>query len=929
MKNNREGRIDMAKEKVRAPGDLSVWQQNMSVLAGRQPMLAKVLKDYAARHGHELEHYETATPAGTWIQGLTSEPFFEPSAEPRFEWNKKSRETPVFFQYGAGAPPYLLKSIMALPKEAPSMIVVEPNIALLAYTLHVTQVYLAMPRETSLVFVTMPDEASIFKEQDANLRDKLLWSATQEVMEEALLAGLNRYGLYAVMSALVSSHKGEMEAMGGLFNKIASSVREWSVIRVQQLGNSAEDSMIGLRQMALISPWVSYGYQFASLVSKFGGRPFVVVSAGPSLDKNFELLRDIRDKCVIVATDAVLGKMIKSGIMPHVVCALERGLPTYNAYFAENLDAFPGECSKILLIAQSVCTPKIFGRWPGPKVIVAKSELAMDTWFISGIVGGQTIASGPSVAHTCYTAALMMGASSVALIGQDLAYADDGFMHAEGVFGQDSRQAMRKTASSPDMVRVPGALGGEVLTNNIFLMFLRALDNMVVKSDVPTYDCTEGGALIQGTIIEPFARFISREVAQLAPLSTTPADVVLESGSVIDKGPLWDKYARNIKNALEEFDYAEDRIAEVEALMKKVSAPGIDQRRRLAFAAKASAALDAIHAKSKMISFVSQSYVFLAASEILKIRFLDSVDMVKRWTQLHRETLDAHAAVITFGRRWLKYAQSALSYYAERDLPLVPPSDELSPERLTEAEGSLESGQDDIAFQIEMDCLLSSVDIVRRGWPARALWRSAMFLLAEGRAEEAGVLMRTAGAEFSKADLPKEEMVAFLKDSARVLSTQDLCYVPDYRQAEAAADKAADLGGADDELRAIRRMILFGDMSLYENYARFGTRSGKETRAVTWLAWSPGAGIPLTSEQTVEAMRMSWAMIRDYGEFVPDMAGQRLTWLAQEAEKFSSAADEPCRSDARALLTEIASSRDILSRLPAKYTEKFTDTAGA
>jgi hypothetical protein len=912
----------MAKEIVRAPGDLSVWQLNMNALSQTQPKLARVLSDYMARHGHELEHFETSTPAGRWIQGLTSEPFFDASAEPKFTWNKKSRETPIFFQYGIGAPPYLLKSITALPKEALSMIVVEPNIALLAYALHITQAYLAMSSCGSLVFVTVPDEMSIFREQDEELRQKLLWSATQEIIDEALMAGLNKYGIYSVQDALVSSHKGEMEAMGGVFNEIAASVKEWSILRVQQLGNSAEDSMIGLRQMALVSPWISYGYQFAGLIRKFEGRPFVVVSAGPSLDKNFELLRDIQDKCVIVATDAVLGKMIRSGMMPHIVCALERGLPTYNAYFAQNLDEFPEECSKILLISQSVCTPKIFGRWPGPKLIVGKGELALDAWFISEVVGGQVISSGPSVAHTCYTASLMLGASSVALIGQDLAFSEDGFAHAGGVYGEETRQAMRSTASSPNVTTVPGALGGKVLTNNIFLMFLRALENMVVRSGIPTYDCTEGGALINGTRIESFASYISREASSLAPLETTPAEVVIGNGIVSDKKTLHEMLSGNIKKASEELDGVEKIMAEVEELMGKVSAPALDPRRRSAFASKASALLDKIHANSKVISFVSQSYIYLTASEVSKIRFLDSVNMVKRWVELHREILDAHAAIIAFVRRWVEYAKSALDYYAERDLPLVPLPDDVSRERMREIEDSFGGGRNDTAFQIEMDYLLSSVDIARRGWPGRILWKSAMFLLGEGRAEEAAVMMGQARAEFEGTEMPLDETASFMKDSARVLSTPDLCYVPNYGYAEAFADKAAALAGVDGEIRDLRKKILFGDVSLYENYARFGARSGNETRAVKWLLWQPEQSRHMPIGETLEALRMLWAVIRDYGEFAPNLAGPRLGWLTGFAKELSVIQDEPYKSKIGELLAEIASRPDVLSKFPAEYVEK-------
>ncbi|MDR3321432.1 MAG: DUF115 domain-containing protein, partial [Synergistaceae bacterium] len=404
----------MPKEIIRAPGGLGIWQENMNRLAARQPKLAKVLADFMARHGHDLEHTENTTPAGRWISGLAAEPFFEPSAEPAFAWTKKSGEKgPIFFQYGLGAPPYLLKSIKALPDEAMSLVVCEPNIALLAYTLHASRVFGALPEGLELTFLALPDSASIFREQPDELRKKLIWAAVADLREEALMAGLNLYGMYSVSSALASAHRGELEAMGRPFADMARDVREWAVIRVQQLGNSPEDTMIGIRQMSLMAPWIGYGYQYTNLVGKFEGRPFVVVSAGPSLDKNFGLLKDIQDKCVILATDAVLGKMLRSGIRPHAVCCLERGIPTYDAYFADNMDRCPEECSRILLISQAVCTTKIYGRWPGPKIVIGKSELPIDRWFVVEAYGGQGIPSGSSVAHTCYSEALTLGASSV------------------------------------------------------------------------------------------------------------------------------------------------------------------------------------------------------------------------------------------------------------------------------------------------------------------------------------------------------------------------------------------------------------------------------------------------------------------------------------------------------------------------------------
>jgi hypothetical protein len=915
--------MKMAKEIVRAPSDLSVWQQNMNVLNERQPKLAKVLKDYTARRGHEFEHYENATPAGRWIQGLSAQPFFEPSGEPKFNWNKKSRETPVFFQYGAGAPPYLFKSIRALPREALSLIVVEPNIALLAYILHVTQVYLAMPGECSLIFLTEPERELIFMEQPEELRERLLWSTVNDLKDEAMMAGLNKYGLFSVLNSLSSMHQGEQEAMEKRFRDIAAAVKEWSVIRVQQLGNSAEDTMIGLRQMALMSPWISYGYQLTSMVGKFKGRPFVVVSAGPSLDKNFELLRDIRDKCVIVATDAVLGKMIRSGIMPHIVCALERGLPTYNAYFAGNVEANPRECENILLVTQAVCTPKIFGRWPGPKIIIGKAELPIDKWFIVETIGGQAVPSGSSVAHTCYSISLVLGASSVALIGQDLAFAEDGYAHAGGVYSEGTRQAMRKTAESRGVIKVAGSLGGEVLTNNIYLMFLRTFESMIHNAGTPTYDCTEGGALIKGTKIEPFASYIEREVAGLAPLETTPIGETVKVGLVPERKSWHSMLSGKIKKASEDLDHTEKLMADIKGLMGKVSAPALDQKRRVAHAGKVGALLDEIHDRNRMIAFVTQSYVYLATSEIMKVRFLDSMDLVRRWVKIHQEILDAHAAVVAFTRKWLNYAKYALDYYAERDLPLTPLTGDLALERLNEIEDTLGDGHDQTALQIEMDYLLSSVDIARLHWSGRILWQCAMFLLQEGRSEEAGVMMKAASDEFDGKEMPKEQMVSFFKDYARVLSTPDLCFLPDYKFAETVIDNAVAIAGIDDEIREIRKKILYGDISLYSNYAQFGARRKSGTQGVKWLTARSEANDTLANGDVIEAMRMVWKMICDYGEFVPEMAAPHLDWLATQMEKFFGAEDEPYKSGIDQLLSDIVSRVDVLANIPIMYTENF------
>ncbi len=349
----------MAKELVHAPESLSVWMSNMKELVVKQPKLAAVLHAYVEHHGHTFGHFETKTPSGTWIEGLSTEPFFQSGEQPAVDWDKKSRDIPIFFQYGIGAPPYLFKVIRSLPDEALSLIVVEPNIELLAYVLHMTHVYMAMPRGTSLTFLTVPKEVpeSIRLTKGESADEELpLDILSRVVRDEAMSLGLNVHGLFTVLLSKTAIHKGEEDAFHGDMLRMAKDVREWLLVRLQTLGNSSHDTMLGLRQMALMSPWIVYGYQYESIAETFKGRPFVVVSAGPSLEKNYELLRDVQDRCVIVANDAVLKKLLANGIRPHIVCALERGIATYNLLFRDTVQKYPEECKKILLISQAVCT---------------------------------------------------------------------------------------------------------------------------------------------------------------------------------------------------------------------------------------------------------------------------------------------------------------------------------------------------------------------------------------------------------------------------------------------------------------------------------------------------------------------------------------------------------------------------------------------
>jgi len=97
-------------------------------------------------------------------------------------------------------------------------------------------------------------------------------------------------------------------------------------------GNDPTDSFIGLDNLlGNVKPIVSHP-GINHLKDKFKGKPAVTVASGPSLEKNMHLLRDIRERALIISCDSNFLPLMKRDIRPHVVASLERTAGTGQFY---------------------------------------------------------------------------------------------------------------------------------------------------------------------------------------------------------------------------------------------------------------------------------------------------------------------------------------------------------------------------------------------------------------------------------------------------------------------------------------------------------------------------------------------------------------------------------------------------------------------
>ncbi len=216
----------------------------------------------------------------------------------------------------------------------------------------------------------------------------------------------------------------------------------------------------------------------------------IVVSAGPSLAKQLPLLKAYQDKAVIFCADGALSMLEKEGIVPDYILNIDfEDLPLRFFQNKENL--------KQSIIALECAThPNVVRSLNAENCMIVLRNKALYQRFNLNDFG--YIDTGTHVSHFSYTLALALGFKNIIMIGQDLAFDEEGNSHSKGfVLGERIDHAL-----SIPTLQVPAYAGkGEVLTHiawndyRIKLEYLFACNDQKAKF----YNATEGGARINFT----------------------------------------------------------------------------------------------------------------------------------------------------------------------------------------------------------------------------------------------------------------------------------------------------------------------------------------------------------------------------------------------------------------------------------------------
>ena len=882
---------------------LSIWQENIEELKKRQPKLAELLEERRKSHiesGTRLIPDIAQTPNGLWIKSR-KRPFFEP-----FEGNnaKDVPKNACLFVVGAGSPRYFTNLFKSMSWSVMAVIVVEPNIDLLFWLFEEVSVYKLLPPFIRLGFAVSDED---------------------DLVLELLDTTVTPLGTFTAGDLGHVIHKGECEDPKP-FNEILAKLKERVLINLQMIGNSVEDTLLGLRQMALSSPWIAFGPKLRTLRGAFKGRPSVVVSAGPSLDKNYELLKGREDKLLIIATDTVLRKLLKNGIKPHIVCALERGLVVLDKHFRDVIRDYKEELKDVLLVVQSVCVPQIVGTWPGPKIVVGKAGLPLDYWVVGQLLDGDVIPSGASVAHMCMNIAALLGSDKIALIGQDLAYGEEGATHSSDTAWSKEISGDARI-SEENRIPVPGALGGTVFTHRIWLMFLRIFEQMIgslAEVGLRVYDCTEGGALIRGTEVMSFKDFTDGFVDSIEGLPVLPQEVVIEDTDKDWRG-LADSLLKNIDDGIKGFAFSLELLRRLEEEKKRVVSPGLSPARRQKLAYEASAVIDALHAQNRVLEFLGQTYAYATLLEIVKTRTLENMEMITRWEKAHDDLIAAHRVAANFTIQWLTYMKDTIQGFkeaGEKGLPfgLVPADEEAARSCL---ELLLESNTEDKGdmgrFRKPLiDNLLARCDPLSADWPYKLLWKLALHLESEGRAEEGCAYMQKIAGLLEDREVERTESAGVLKTWARLLTAPDLCRLPQFEMAKLILSNALRYAPNDEEIQKMWVFLIEQEGQL------FGDLKGldPENAVIKWRKEKADVEKFIIRGEMYEALHKAWHMVEMFHEVLPNESREIAHWCLSTAEKLLDVRAE-ASAELESLMRRVRNGLPIIEELKVPVTPKL------
>jgi hypothetical protein len=260
------------------------------------------------------------------------------------------------------------------------------------------------------------------------------------------------------------------------------------------------------------------------LFERFSNKPAILVSAGPSLDKNVKDLMLAEGYALIICVDTALRTLLKHSIEPDIVVSIDAE--------ERNCKHFSGiELKNTSLIASPLTHPQILKHHQGPIFITDYGHPLMQ--WIEQFIGGKGFTrTGGCVATTGFDLARRFGAEPIIFVGQDFSFPHPLYTHT--IYSSTMDELMDSVGNcskfwtlemaieerlrelQEELIWVDGVEGGKVMTTRQMYGWFRWLQSQIRESGIKCVNATEGGAKMEGVEImklrEAILRYCKKKV---------------------------------------------------------------------------------------------------------------------------------------------------------------------------------------------------------------------------------------------------------------------------------------------------------------------------------------------------------------------------------------------------------------------------------
>lgn len=204
------------------------------------------------------------------------------------------------------------------------------------------------------------------------------------------------------------------EGNKGYYERIDAAIRACIERRDINSNTLKRFGKLWVKNLVRNLPLVAETEGIACFIGKFSGLPAFICAAGPSLDRAFPILPEIRKRCLLIAVDTSYRSVIDSGAEPDFVVVVD---PQY--WNSRHLDwAKP---SGAVLISESATHPRVF-HLPVARRFFAASLFPLGV-FLEDRIGKKTeLGAGGSVSTTAWDFARICGAGPILFAGLDLGF---------------------------------------------------------------------------------------------------------------------------------------------------------------------------------------------------------------------------------------------------------------------------------------------------------------------------------------------------------------------------------------------------------------------------------------------------------------------------------------------------------------------------